>query len=56
MTDAPAKNVWEALINPAMIKQYFFGTDVVSDWKVGNSIVWRGTWQGKEYEDKGTDH
>ena len=26
---------------------------VVSEWKKGSSIVWRGKWEGKEYEDKG---
>ena len=30
-----------------------FGTNVVSDWKEGRPIVWRGEWQGKTYEDKG---
>ncbi|GIW61908.1 MAG: hypothetical protein KatS3mg089_0760 [Patescibacteria group bacterium] len=30
-----------------------FGTNVVSDWQVGSSIVWKGEWQGKSYEDKG---
>ncbi|MBI2042022.1 MAG: SRPBCC domain-containing protein [Candidatus Nealsonbacteria bacterium] len=45
--------VWEALTEPEIIKQYMFGTNVVSDWKVGSSVVWRGEWQGKSYEDKG---
>jgi len=26
---------------------------VVSDWKVGSPIVYKGEWQGKPYEDKG---
>ncbi len=51
---APASKVWEALTNPALIKQYFFGSDIVTDWKVGNPIYYRGEWQGKSYEDKGT--
>jgi uncharacterized protein YndB with AHSA1/START domain len=50
---APSK-VWEAFVNPEMIKQYMFGTNVTSDWKEGSSITWKGIWQGKEYEDKGT--
>jgi uncharacterized protein YndB with AHSA1/START domain len=45
--------VWEALVNPAAIKQYMFGTNVLSDWKEGSPIVWKGEWQGKPYEDKG---
>ena len=51
---APVEKVWDALTNPAMIKQYFFGTEAVSDWKVGRPIVFRGSWEGKVYEDKGT--
>ena len=51
--NAPVSEVWNALIDPDKIRQYFFGTTVVSDWKEGASIVWRGEWQGKSYEDKG---
>jgi uncharacterized protein YndB with AHSA1/START domain len=50
---APSERVWDALVNPAAIKQYMFGTDVVSDWREGSPIVWKGEWQGKPYEDKG---
>lgn len=51
--DAPASEVWEALTAPEIIKQYMFGTNVVTDWKVGSPIVWKGEWQGKSYEDRG---
>jgi uncharacterized protein YndB with AHSA1/START domain len=51
--DAPREKVWDALVNPMIIKQYMFGTEVESDWEVGSPIVWKGEWQGKRYEDKG---
>ncbi len=51
---AASEKVWEALVTPQSIKQYMFGTDVVSDWHKGSPILWRGEWQGKMYEDKGT--
>lgn len=51
--NAPIAKVWDALVNPEMIKQYMFGTNVVSDWREGSPIVWKGEWQGKAYEDKG---
>lgn len=51
--EAPKENVWEALVNPAAIQQYMFGAQAVSDWRVGSSILWKGVWQGKPYEDKG---
>ena len=50
---APAVRVWDALTTPAQIKQYLYGTKAVSKWKVGSPIFFRGTWQGKSYEDKG---
>jgi uncharacterized protein YndB with AHSA1/START domain len=51
---APAAKVWQALVEPEAIKQYMFGTTVVSDLKVGGPIRWKGVWKGKAYEDKGT--
>ena len=51
---APASRVWEALTDPQLIKQYFFGSNIVTDWKVGSPIYYRGEWQGQAYEDKGT--
>lgn len=51
--DAPTSKVWDALVNPAMIKQYMFGTTAASDWKPGSPITFSGEWQGKPYKDKG---
>ncbi|HEY9013863.1 MAG TPA: SRPBCC domain-containing protein [Gemmatimonadales bacterium] len=50
---APPEQVWSALVTPAAIKQYMFGTTVTSDWKEGGPITWKGEWQGRKYEDKG---
>jgi len=51
--NASVTTVWDALTNPETIKQYMFGTEVVSNWKEGGTIVWKGVWQGKAYEDTG---
>lgn len=51
---APAGKVWEALTTPELIKQWFYGVDTETDWKVGSPLIHRGSWQGKPYEDKGT--
>ncbi len=53
LINAPAAKVWDALTQPDLIKQYLFGTEVTTDWKVGSPITYRGVWQGKPYEDKG---
>jgi len=50
---ASAEKVWNALTDPGMIKKYMFGTTVISDWKKGSKIIWKGEWEGKAYEDKG---
>ena len=51
--NSPIDKVWDALTNPEVIKQYMFGTNVVSNWKEGSQIVWKGEWEGKQYEDRG---
>lgn len=52
--NAPLAKVWEALVKPEIIKEYFYGTHVISEWRTGSSIRFTGTWEGKPYEDKGT--
>ncbi|HEX9385871.1 MAG TPA: SRPBCC domain-containing protein [Anaerolineales bacterium] len=51
--NAPASRVWEALMDPELIKQYLFGAEIVSDWKEGSPILYKGIYEGKAYEDKG---
>jgi uncharacterized protein YndB with AHSA1/START domain len=52
--NATASKIWDALTNPDIIKQWLFGTNVISDWKVGSHILFTGNWQGTDYKDKGT--
>ena len=51
--NAPTSRVWDALTKPELIKQYLFGTEVTTDWRVGSPITYQGTWEGKAYKDKG---
>lgn len=51
--NAPVSQVWKALTDPKLVKQYFFGVDVITDWKQGSPIIYRGVWEGKPFEDKG---
>ncbi len=53
-TAAEPGEVWRALTDPATIKEYMFGAEVTSDWQVGSPIVFKGEWEGKQFEDKGT--
>ena len=50
---APPSAVWKALTTPSTLKQFFFGSDISTDWQVGSPIRFRGNWKGKPYEDKG---
>ena len=51
--DAPVERVWNALVDPAAIREYMFGAEAVSEWREGDPIAWKGVWKGKAYEDKG---
>ena len=47
------EKVWHALTTPALIKEYLFGTETVTDWKVGSPIVFQGEYEGHKYRDHG---
>jgi uncharacterized protein YndB with AHSA1/START domain len=52
--EASSADVWDALVNPATTKAYFFGAEVHSDWKEGSPITFTGEFNGKSYHEKGT--
>ena len=51
--DAPSKDVWTALTDPAKLRKFMFGAEVKSHWKVGSKITFTGEMNGKKYADKG---
>lgn len=51
--DAAPAQVWQVITDPASMSEFFFGSEVVTDWVVGGPIAWRGVWEGKPYEDRG---
>lgn len=53
LIEANAESVWRALTDRETIKKYFFGTEAISDWKVGSTLIFQGEWEGKSYQDKG---
>ena len=50
---APAKKIWLALTTPALVKQWQYGSDLLTTWEVGSSIVFRKEWNGQVFEQKG---
>lgn len=51
--NAGAAKVWNAITNPEIIKEYLFGTETITDWKVGSPIVFQGEYNGIKYRDHG---
>ena len=51
--NAPIEKVWEGLTDPEIVKQYFFGTHLEADWKIGGKITFSGEWEGHKYKDGG---
>jgi len=47
-----ASNVWEVLIKPEMIKQYFTGAEAVTSWQIGSEITFTHVYEGKEFINK----
>src|SRR6185436_10736137 len=50
---APVQKVWDAITKPELVKQWQYGSDLITDWKVGNDIRFRTEWQGKVFEQWG---
>lgn len=46
--NAPASKVWEVLTQTEHTKIYMFGCSAISDWKVGSSLLWNGSYEGVE--------
>ena len=46
--DAEVNKVWEALTKPEWTKKYMLGIEIISDWKVGSPILWKGRLKGDE--------
>ena len=41
--------IWDVLVNPEMTKLYMYGCEVLSDWKIGSPVLWRGAEDGITY-------
>jgi len=52
--NASVDAVWRTLTDPALVREYMHGTNLETSWEPGSPITWKGEWQGRSYEDKGT--
>jgi uncharacterized protein YndB with AHSA1/START domain len=51
---ARLQDAWSLLVDPARLGTLYWGSTVESDFIPGHPIVWKGTWEGKPFEDRGT--
>nr|WP_315158181.1 SRPBCC family protein [uncultured Flavobacterium sp.] len=51
--NATKQKVWEALTKPELVKKWQYGSDVLTDWKVGSEIRFRVEWENKVFEQWG---
>lgn len=53
MLNTTPERVWEALTHPGMTKQYYYNSEVDSDWKTGSSVRWKGRYQDRDIDVQG---
>jgi uncharacterized protein YndB with AHSA1/START domain len=51
---APRRKVWLALTVPDLVKQWQYGSDLLTTWEVGTPIIFRNEWNGQVFEQKGS--
>ncbi|MFD1602014.1 SRPBCC family protein [Flavobacterium artemisiae] len=53
LLNAPTEKVWNALTQPELVKQWQYGSDLITDWKVNSEIRFRNEWEGQVFEQWG---
>lgn len=51
--NAPVQKVWEILTKPEHVKQWQFGSDLLTDWSIGGDIRFKTEWEGQVFEQWG---
>lgn len=51
---AASQRVWDILTKPEFVKQWQFGSELTTDWKVGSDIRFKTEWEGTIFEQWGT--
>ncbi len=51
--NASAQRVWDALTKPELVKKWQYGSDLITEWKVGTDIRFTAEWENKIFEQWG---
>lgn len=51
--NASPRKVWDVLTDPAFVKIWQYGSDLLTTWEIGSDIKFRTEWQGKIFEQWG---
>jgi uncharacterized protein YndB with AHSA1/START domain len=51
--NAPVQKVWNTLTKPELVKQWQFGSDLITNWKPGDAIRFKTEWEGQVFEQWG---
>jgi len=52
--NASPESVWDALTRSEKVKQWQYGSELTTDWKVGSKISFKNTWEDQTFEQYGT--
>ena len=50
---ASSDQVWDALTNSEKVKAWQYGSELTTDWKVGNEIRFKSEWEGQIFDQWG---
>lgn len=51
--NATVEKVWETITNPELVKQWQYGSDLISNWKPGSAIRFKTAWGDQLFEQWG---
>lgn len=51
--NASMQKVWDTITKPELVKQWQYGSDLITNWVVGDDIKFRTEWEGKVFEQWG---
>lgn len=53
LLDSSIDKVWDTLTQAALVKKWQYGSELITDWKVGSEIRFRNEWEGQIFEQWG---